>query len=154
MESDKDQQKKSAAPENSVPVGKGFMWTQLTLRSLAIAFALCSITITVTSDQSVHAYGMVLHTSYKYASSFKFLVGANAAMTALMISGCAAATAIGYVGRYGQNKSGWLPICARTPNFCLRMTLALAFSYLSFFSLLALTLVSAYKLKSLATTTL
>lgn len=71
MESDKSQQKKSSAPANSVPAGKGFLWTQLTLRILAIAFALCSITITVTSDQSVHAFGLVLQTRYTYASSFK-----------------------------------------------------------------------------------
>ncbi|KAA8530070.1 hypothetical protein F0562_004779 [Nyssa sinensis] len=81
-------------------------------------------------------------------SNFFYLFLHDMVMTVLMISGCAAATAIGYVGRYGQSQTGWMAICDRLGKFCYRVTLSVVFSYLAFFCCFALTIMSAYKLKS------
>ncbi|CAK9175164.1 unnamed protein product [Ilex paraguariensis] len=72
-------------------------------------------------------------------------------MMVLAISGCAAATAIGYVGRYGQSQTGWIAICDRVGKFCDKVTLSVSLSYLAVFCLLMLTIMDAYKLKSLPT---
>ncbi|XP_022716156.1 CASP-like protein 1F2 [Durio zibethinus] len=63
----------------------------------------------------------------------------------LMLSGVAAGTAIGYVGRYGNSHTGWLQICDRLIKFCHRVTTSMIFSFLSVVCLLALTIVSASK---------
>ncbi|KAK3039125.1 hypothetical protein RJ639_028871 [Escallonia herrerae] len=69
----------------------------------------------------------------------------------LMISGCAAATAIGYVGHHGQSQTGWMPICGQVNNFCDKVMLSIVSSYLAFLCFLVLTIMAAYKLKSRAT---
>ncbi|GFP85747.1 CASP-like protein 1f2 [Phtheirospermum japonicum] len=66
-------------------------------------------------------------------------------MTVLLMAGCAAATAVGYVGRYGNSHSGWMPICGYFAKFCNRATAACALSYFGFFFFLILTLISATK---------
>lgn len=67
-------------------------------------------------------------------------------MTVVMISGCAAATAIGYVGKYGEEHVGWVAICDRVPKFCKTNTVSICLSYLAFFTYLVLTILMAYKL--------
>lgn len=69
----------------------------------------------------------------------------------LLISGCAAGTAIGYVGKYGESKMGWGPVCGLAPKFCNRSTICLVLSYLAFLCYLGLTILSAHKLMSRAT---
>ena len=66
-------------------------------------------------------------------------------MMSLVLAGCAAATAIGYVGRYGNSHAGWVPICDHFENYCNRITLSVIFSYLAFVFLLMLTIMSANK---------
>ncbi|GAV62723.1 DUF588 domain-containing protein [Cephalotus follicularis] len=66
-------------------------------------------------------------------------------MMSLVLAGCAAATAIGYVGKYGNSHSGWMPVCDHFGKFCKRMTASLILSYLAFFALLVLTITSAIK---------
>ncbi|KAK8673405.1 hypothetical protein V6N13_111743 [Hibiscus sabdariffa] len=61
----------------------------------------------------------------------------------LVISGCAAATAVGYISRYGEEKMGWMAVCNRVGIFCNHMTIALVLSYLAFFSYFALTVMSS-----------
>lgn len=73
-------------------------------------------------------------------------------MMVLIISGCAAATAIGYVGRYGEKKMTWQPTCGYVSKYCNRMSISLAFSYLAFFAYLLLTFTSALTLMSHPTT--
>ncbi|KAI9121206.1 hypothetical protein K1719_008239 [Acacia pycnantha] len=79
---------------------------------------------------------------------FFFLILHDIVMTALIISACAAATAVGYVGQYGESHVGWLPICDRVPKFCRRNMVSLFLSYLAFFAYLGLTILMAYKLMS------
>ncbi|KAJ8441592.1 hypothetical protein Cgig2_023156 [Carnegiea gigantea] len=60
----------------------------------------------------------------------------------LTISGCAAATAIGYVGRYGQDQTGWTKICDNVHKFCNFVMVSIALSYLSFICLFILTVMA------------
>ena len=69
----------------------------------------------------------------------------------LMISGCAAATGVGYIGRFGEEKIGWGTVCDRVGKFCSRMMVSVALSYSAFIAYLALTIISASKLRSQAT---
>ncbi|KAF8378052.1 hypothetical protein HHK36_029386 [Tetracentron sinense] len=63
----------------------------------------------------------------------------------LLMAGCAAATAIGFVGLYGNNHTGWMAICNEFGKFCNRLTVSVAFSYLSFLIFFILTVMSANK---------
>ncbi|KAA0057743.1 CASP-like protein 1F2 [Cucumis melo var. makuwa] len=65
-------------------------------------------------------------------------------MMGLVLSGCSAATAIGYVGKYGNTHAGWSPICNHFPSFCNRVTASIAISYLSVICLLILTILSLH----------
>lgn len=64
-------------------------------------------------------------------------------MMVLVVSACAAATAIGYVGKYGNSHTGWTPICDHFGKFCHRVTTSVAISYLAVLCLLILTIISA-----------
>jgi uncharacterized protein (TIGR01569 family) len=72
-------------------------------------------------------------------------------MTLLLISGCAAATAVGYLSQYGQPETYWSPICDIVKKFCHQMLISTVLSYLAFFCYLALNILAAYKLMSHAT---
>ncbi|KAI4387895.1 hypothetical protein MLD38_000284 [Melastoma candidum] len=65
-----------------------------------------------------------------------------------MMSGCSAASAVGYVGKYGEEKMGWMPLCDRITRFCNRITVSVSFSFVAMFCFLALTLSSASNLMS------
>lgn len=64
-------------------------------------------------------------------------------MMCLILAGCAAATAVGFVGKYGNSHSGWMPICNHFVRFCHRTTISLMVSYFSLLFLLILTVTSA-----------
>ncbi|KAI3455088.1 hypothetical protein Pfo_011751 [Paulownia fortunei] len=64
-------------------------------------------------------------------------------MTVLLMAGCAAATAVGYVGKYGNSHTGWAAICGYFAKFCNRATAASLLSYFGFFFYLILTVISA-----------
>jgi uncharacterized protein (TIGR01569 family) len=72
-------------------------------------------------------------------------------MMVLMISGCAAATGVAYIGSFGEEKIGWGAMCDRVGKFCSRMMVSVALSYFAFIAYLALTIISASKLRSQAT---
>ncbi|XVF49541.1 hypothetical protein PTKIN_Ptkin04bG0021100 [Pterospermum kingtungense] len=63
----------------------------------------------------------------------------------LVLSGVAAATAIGYVGKYGNVHAGWMQICDKFGKFCHKVTASMILSYWSVLCLLVLTIVSANK---------
>ncbi|KAK3026754.1 hypothetical protein RJ639_042207 [Escallonia herrerae] len=84
-------------------------------------------------------------------SNYFYLLLPDLVFTVLMISGCAAATAIGYVGHHGQSQTGWMPICGQVNNFCDKVMLSIVLSYLAFLCFLVLTIMAAYTLKSQAT---
>ncbi|XP_059304268.1 CASP-like protein 1F1 [Lycium ferocissimum] len=64
-------------------------------------------------------------------------------MMALLLAGCAAATTIGYVGKYGESHSGWMPICDSVAKFCHKIIASLAFSYFGVIFYLCLAIISA-----------
>ncbi|XWS43964.1 hypothetical protein CRYUN_Cryun15aG0004100 [Craigia yunnanensis] len=63
----------------------------------------------------------------------------------LAISGCAAASAVGYISRYGEEKMGWMAICNRVGMFCNQMMISMVLSYLAFFSYFAFAVMSSNK---------
>lgn len=69
-------------------------------------------------------------------------------MMVLMMGGCAAGTAIGYVGQYGESHMGWGAICDEVPKFCRINIVSLLLSYLAFFSCMGLTLLAPYNFLS------
>ncbi|XP_022739565.1 CASP-like protein 1F2 isoform X1 [Durio zibethinus] len=77
--------------------------------------------------------------------NFFYLFLHDMVITVLAMSGCAAATAVGYVSRYGEEKMGWMAICNRVGKFCNQMRIAMVLSYLAFFSYFALALMSSNK---------
>ncbi|CAA2994684.1 CASP-like protein 1F2 [Olea europaea var. sylvestris] len=83
-------------------------------------------------------------------NNYFFLLCHDMVNMIVLISGCAASTAIGSVGKYGQSQTGWIKICDRVDKFCDRILVSIALSYLASISLFVLTIMGAYKLKSLA----
>ncbi|KAM6570402.1 hypothetical protein CsatB_018387 [Cannabis sativa] len=78
-------------------------------------------------------------------ANYFFLFLHDLVMLLLVLAGCAAATAIGYVGEYGNSHSGWSPICDHFHKYCKRVTASLAVSYFSVLFFLMLTIISASK---------
>uniref|UniRef100_A0A2N9FC76 CASP-like protein n=1 Tax=Fagus sylvatica TaxID=28930 RepID=A0A2N9FC76_FAGSY len=66
-------------------------------------------------------------------------------MMILVLAGCAAATAEGYIGRYGNSHSGWTPICDNFGKFCNKMMSSVILSYLSVSFLVMLIIISVNK---------
>ncbi|KAF8045474.1 hypothetical protein N665_0026s0022 [Sinapis alba] len=64
-------------------------------------------------------------------------------MTLTALSAFSAAMSEGYIGKYGNTHAGWLPICGYVHNYCNRVTLSLAFSFVSFLLLFILTVLTA-----------
>ncbi|KAL9241807.1 hypothetical protein vseg_015872 [Gypsophila vaccaria] len=62
--------------------------------------------------------------------------------TLLQMAGCAAASAIGYVGKYGQDQIGWPKICDEVTKFCNHVKVSIVFSYLAFICLFTLTIMA------------
>ncbi|KAL3512533.1 hypothetical protein ACH5RR_025250 [Cinchona calisaya] len=93
----------------------------------------------------------VLSSFFLLVAGYKFLAAKNyfslflhdLIMTTLLMAGCAAATAIGYVGQNGNSHTGWMPICDHFGKFCRRVTISVALSYFSVILYLVLTIISA-----------
>ncbi|KAL1539919.1 CASP-like protein 1F2 [Salvia divinorum] len=64
------------------------------------------------------------------------------------VSGCSAATAIGFVGRFGQSQTGWAAICDQVGRFCDEVMASIVISFVTVICLFLLTIMSACKLKS------
>ncbi|XWS51478.1 hypothetical protein CRYUN_Cryun12cG0179600 [Craigia yunnanensis] len=66
-------------------------------------------------------------------------------MMSLVLSSVTAATAVGYIGQYGNSHIGWFQICDRLNKFCHKVTISMVLSYLTAICLLVLTIISASK---------
>ncbi|KAJ6691248.1 CASP-LIKE PROTEIN 1F2 [Salix koriyanagi] len=84
-------------------------------------------------------------------TNYFFLILHDMVMMVLMISGCSAGTAVGYLSKYGQRESFWNPFCNYVTKFCHQMLISTVLSYLAFFCYLALNILTAYKLTPRAT---
>ncbi|XP_075096301.1 CASP-like protein 1F1 [Nicotiana tabacum] len=78
-----------------------------------------------------------------YVNIFLFQGGFHKMMMVLLLAGCAAATSIGFVGKYGVRQAGWMPICDHVSKFCQRVADSVMLSYLGVFFYLCLTIISA-----------
>ncbi|GER45518.1 CASP-like protein VIT_17s0000g00560 [Striga asiatica] len=113
------------------PAFKFFAFSNLivcvfTVLSLFTAFILGRKTV----DSSTYYFYMFLH---------------DLVMTILLMAGCAAATAVGYIGKYGNSHSGWMAICGYFAKFCNWVTAASILSYFGLFFYFVLTIVTAHK---------
>nr|DAD34140.1 TPA_asm: hypothetical protein HUJ06_004780 [Nelumbo nucifera] len=85
------------------------------------------------------------HNKGSKTRNYFFLFLLDLIVMALVMGAAAAATAIGYVGVYGNAHTGWMPICDHVGKFCHRVTASFICSYLVLFVYLILIVLSAYK---------
>ncbi|KAK9120177.1 hypothetical protein Scep_018270 [Stephania cephalantha] len=130
------------------------------LRALGIAAALIAIGLMSTGKQAVELLGFQLVAKYSYSPILRYFVivstiacGLSAlslgcflysVVVGLALTGSSAATAMGYVGRYGDSHAGWMPICGTFGRFCDRMTVSVAFSFFAAVVYMALAVWSAW----------
>ncbi|RVW52565.1 CASP-like protein 1F1 [Vitis vinifera] len=151
--------------QQNPPLGthKLFLGAHICLRILTVTATLTAAWMMITSKQIVEVFfsyanaiacGCSVLTLFPAFSlfyrgstpmKFFFLFLHDLCMMSLVLAGCAAATAIGYVGRYGNNHAGWMAICDQFDEYCNRIRLSLMFSYLAFVFILMLTIMSANK---------
>ncbi|WOH10678.1 hypothetical protein DCAR_0730148 [Daucus carota subsp. sativus] len=90
---------------------------------------------------------LILYIIGKYAKSvnyFFFFLHDLVVMTLLMAA-CSAATAMGYLGRYGNKHAGWIAICGYLDSYCDRITVSVTLSYIAFLFYFFLAIISASK---------
>ncbi|KAK4769321.1 hypothetical protein SAY86_027471 [Trapa natans] len=125
----------------------------LVLRVLALAATLTAAIIMGTSKESANFYALSFEVNYNDTPAFKYFVIVNAVVSVysflalfvpskssfwrlivaldllvtLMLTSCiSAALAIAQVGKNGNSITRWLPICNQVPDYCDRVTIALA----------------------------
>ncbi|XP_027121365.1 CASP-like protein 1F1 [Coffea arabica] len=88
---------------------------------------------------------LLLVISYKSLVGMKFFYFFlhDLMVVTLLMAGCAAATAIGYVGQHGNSHTGWMPICDDFGKFCRKVAISVALSYFGVMVYLLLTIISA-----------
>ncbi|EPS58442.1 hypothetical protein M569_16372, partial [Genlisea aurea] len=72
---------------------------------------------------------VVLRNKSPGSNSYFFLFLLDLIVGDILLGGCAAATSIGYLGKYGNDHTGWLPVCDHFAKFCDRGTISIAVSY-------------------------
>ncbi|XP_038709927.1 CASP-like protein 1F1 [Tripterygium wilfordii] len=107
-------------------------------------FAYANVIACVFSALSLLTFFIICRQGSKPNSHF-FLFLHDLLMMAMVLAGCAAATAIGYVGQFGNSHIGWLAICDHFGKFCHKLICSIALSFVSVLSLLALTIMSAVR---------
>ncbi|XP_076933642.1 CASP-like protein 1F2 [Bidens hawaiensis] len=134
-----------------IPIAKAHYNYSSALRYKLVIDALVSV-FSLLSSILVYKKSRSSHTEPRSSFYFNLLIH-DVVMMTLVISGCAAATGVGFVALKGIEKPGisWAPICHLARKFCFMGTLSIAFSYAAFASIIILTFISAWKLKLLAT---
>ncbi|CAI9754031.1 unnamed protein product [Fraxinus pennsylvanica] len=107
-------------------------------------FALANI---IACAFSVLSLFIVLFLGYKAVDSRNYFIIFlhDLILTMLLMAGCAAATAIGYLGKYGEGHTGWTGICDHFAKYCKRITLSVVLSFFCVVFYLFLTVISANK---------
>ncbi|KAI9177673.1 hypothetical protein LWI28_017953 [Acer negundo] len=88
-------------------------------------------------------YILIMCRQHSNPTHYFFLFLHDLLMMLLVLAGCAAATAVGYIGKYGNSHIGWTAICGQFGKFCNRMTTSVILSYVSVMFLLVLTIANA-----------
>ncbi|XP_073147880.1 CASP-like protein 1F1 [Henckelia pumila] len=136
-------------------------WMMLTNKQTAVVYGiLVSASYSYSSAFKFFAYANIIACGFSVLSLFLACIFGYKAInpksyfvmfihdlmiSVLLMAGCAAATAVGFVGKYGVNEAGWLPLCDHFPPFCNRCTMATGLSYVSFLLYILLTIISANK---------
>ncbi|XP_074381803.1 CASP-like protein 1F1 [Apium graveolens] len=106
-------------------------------------FAAANLIACVLSAVSLLLFYIIGKTS-KSINYFFFFLHDLVVMTLLM-AGCSAATAMGYLGRYGNKYAGWIAICGYFESYCNRITISVTLSYIAFLLYFFLAIISASK---------
>ncbi|RVW45090.1 CASP-like protein 1F2 [Vitis vinifera] len=82
------------------------------------------------------------------SNHYFFLYFHDLILMVLSMSACAAATAVGYVGRYGQDKAAWMAVCGNVKMFCDKALASILLSLIGFICLFLLTIMAARNLRA------
>ncbi|CAL9199810.1 CASP-like protein 1F1 [Musa acuminata AAA Group] len=146
---------------------------QVCSRVTAGLAALAAATLMGFNKQTSVVAGFAIEASYRFSPAFKFFVVGNAIacgysvvslpFVSNLVEGCtlnlfdlmnlglvmaaaAAASAVGYVGKHGNDEIGWAKVCPYYERFCGRTEIALGCSYVAFLLFLFVcALFSVYK---------
>ncbi|KAI4378505.1 hypothetical protein MLD38_015975 [Melastoma candidum] len=80
------------------------------------------------------------------ASDSFFLPTIDLLVMSLVMAGFAAATAVGYIGKYGESHIGWMSICDNVAIFCRRVTTSVIASFIAFFLLKVIAIMTVFRL--------
>ncbi|CAI9113170.1 OLC1v1013727C1 [Oldenlandia corymbosa var. corymbosa] len=154
--------------------GNGFLGFQVIFRFLAIAGTIAAAYLIITTTQTISLFGIQFSARYNYSSAYKFFAYANCAAAGLsfftlmsvllirpgnyfivflhdlvvgmcLMAACAAATAFGFIGKYGNSHTGWSQICDKFAKYCDKVTYAVGASYAAVVFYFILTIMCAYK---------
>ncbi|XP_072998362.1 CASP-like protein 1F1 [Typha latifolia] len=133
--------------------------TQVLVRSLASFATLAATLIMVLSEDTAVLGSFSMHADYKSSPAFKFFLLGNAIACGyslfssflmwqigsscfvhlmdmlamgLVMAAAASASAIGYVGKYGNSHTGWFQVCNYFDKYCNKVGISFICSYVGF----------------------
>ncbi|XP_071725384.1 CASP-like protein 1F3 [Rutidosis leptorrhynchoides] len=150
---------------------------ELVLRSLAIAFPSAGLMVAISITQKVAFVGEITYKdslAFRYligvdaatcglsalglilficlqgrSERYDFILFLDDLITTLlMMSGVSAASTVGLISEHGDLKTYWPPACTLVGSFCKRMKISVFLSFFAFTYFLALTILSALRLKA------
>ncbi|XP_047938455.1 CASP-like protein 1F1 [Salvia hispanica] len=110
------------------PAFKFYAFANIVASALAILSLIVVLLMGRKAVHSAHYFGLFLH---------------DLIVTVLLMAGLGAAMGIAYVGKYGNSRSGWMPICDHFGKFCNRGVVSVVLGFMGFFVYLFLTIISA-----------
>ncbi|XP_077251676.1 CASP-like protein 1F1 [Tasmannia lanceolata] len=87
----------------------------------------------------------ILNSQGSDPGSYFFVFLLDLIMVVLVMASASSATAIGYVGRYGNSHTGWMAICDQFGMFCDKVMGALVCSFGAIILFFLLTILSAHR---------
>lgn len=87
--------------------------------------------------------GCILGRKTSYPINYFFVFLHDLVVMTVLMAACATATAIGYVGQYGNKYAGWGAICEYFDKYCRRVTVSVTLSYFAFLFYFCLAIISA-----------
>ncbi|KAG6738912.1 hypothetical protein NC652_041567 [Populus alba x Populus x berolinensis] len=143
----------------------------LLLRLIAVGATLAAVIIMATSHEKGTFFAVSYEAKYTDTPAFKYFVIANAIVTVygflvlfhppgsplwrlvlaldlvftmLLVSSISAALAVAQVGKNGNSRAGWLPVCGQVTKYCNQVTGALVAGLIALITYIILLLHSIY----------
>ncbi|KAL1554005.1 CASP-like protein 1F1 [Salvia divinorum] len=110
------------------PAFKFFAFANIVAFALSVLSLIAVLFMGRKAVHSAHYFGLFLH---------------DLIITVLLMGGLGAALGISYVGKYGNSRTGWMPICNHFGKFCNRGVVSSVLGFMGFFVYLFLTIISA-----------